>query len=53
MAHPNQILFTEAVSHIFMLWPALNLAVQNEWGGPESKEKRDWMKQVIIEEFGN
>ena len=24
------------------LWPALQVAVQNGWGGPESADKRDW-----------
>lgn len=52
MAHPNQILFTEGVSHIFTLWPAMTLALQNEWGGPESRAKREWMQEVLIEEFG-
>jgi pre-rRNA-processing protein TSR2 len=29
------------------LWPALALAVQNQWGGPLSTEKRDWFAGAI------
>lgn len=28
-------------------WPALTLAVQNSWGGPDSSEKRDWFAGAI------
>ena len=28
-------------------WPALTLAVQNLWGGPDSSEKRDWFAGAI------
>ncbi|KXL42125.1 hypothetical protein M433DRAFT_72229 [Acidomyces richmondensis BFW] len=31
------------------LWPALHLAVQNSWGGPESSEKRDWFAGAVSE----
>lgn len=30
-------------------WPALTLAVQNSWGGPDSAEKRDWFAGAISE----
>ncbi|KGO76165.1 Pre-rRNA-processing protein TSR2 [Penicillium italicum] len=28
-------------------WPALSLAVQSNWGGPNSSEKRDWLCGAI------
>lgn len=30
-------------------WPALSLAVQSNWGGPNSSEKRDWLCGAISE----
>jgi pre-rRNA-processing protein TSR2 len=28
-------------------WPALSLAIQNSWGGPESSQKRDWFAGAL------
>jgi len=36
-------LFNEAIASIFKSWSALQLAVQHETGGPQSKEKAEWM----------
>lgn len=33
------------------LWPALSLAVQNNWGGPDSADKRDWFAGQVVEQF--
>lgn len=30
-------------------WPALTLAVQSNWGGPKSDDKRDWLCGAISE----
>jgi pre-rRNA-processing protein TSR2 len=30
-------------------WPALSLAVQSNWGGPTSSDKRDWLCGAISE----
>ncbi|KAA8644247.1 hypothetical protein EYZ11_008060 [Aspergillus tanneri] len=30
-------------------WPAINLAVQSNWGGPTSADKRDWLCGAISE----
>ncbi|KAF2837574.1 hypothetical protein M501DRAFT_995533 [Patellaria atrata CBS 101060] len=30
-------------------WPALTLAVQNQWGGPDSADKRDWLAGALSE----
>ncbi|KAI9885599.1 MAG: hypothetical protein M1823_002608 [Watsoniomyces obsoletus] len=32
-------------------WPALSLAVQNKWGGPDSEGKREWLAGTISEMF--
>jgi len=31
------------------LWPALHLAIQNSWGGPETSDKRDWFAGAVSE----
>jgi pre-rRNA-processing protein TSR2 len=40
-----------AISLTLHLWPALTLAVQNEWGGPSSSDKRDWFAGAISDLF--
>ncbi len=32
-------------------WPALSLAVENQWGGSESEGKREWLAGVISDMF--
>jgi pre-rRNA-processing protein TSR2 len=32
-------------------WEALNVAVQNLWGGPDSADKRDWFAGAVSELF--
>jgi len=31
------------------LWPSLSLAVANNWGGPDSSDKREWFAQSTID----
>jgi pre-rRNA-processing protein TSR2 len=50
--HPNKVAFNEGVRLIFMNWTALKLAVEQDWGGVESVEKRDWMIELITDYFG-
>ena len=38
-----------AVALTLASWPALTLAVQNSWGGPNSAEKRDWFAGAASE----
>ncbi|OJJ50191.1 hypothetical protein ASPZODRAFT_139509 [Penicilliopsis zonata CBS 506.65] len=47
---------TSAISHLDLgitlalnNWPALTLAVQSQWGGPTSADKRDWLCGAISE----
>ena len=48
---PTIALFARGLLAIFDLWPALTIAVREEWGGPESADKRTWMASTIIDEF--
>jgi len=43
--------FELGVSLTLQAWPALTLAVQNQWGGPDSADKRDWFAGAICELF--
>jgi pre-rRNA-processing protein TSR2 len=40
---PQQLLFARALISTFALWPALRLAVAEEWGGPDSADKADFL----------
>lgn len=43
--------FELGVSMVIHMWPTLKTAVDNQWGGSNSEEKRDWMSGVIVGEF--
>jgi pre-rRNA-processing protein TSR2 len=43
--------FELALSLTLFTWPDLTLAVQNNWGGPNSAEKREWFAGAISELF--
>ncbi|KAG0363112.1 Pre-rRNA-processing protein TSR2-domain-containing protein [Gamsiella multidivaricata] len=49
--HPNQVAFKEGVQYLFHSWTALKLAVDGEWGGTDSMEKRDWFVDTIVDYF--
>ena len=46
-----QAKFTHAVALIIHSWNSLDIAVQNEWGGPDSADKRDWLGGVVVDMF--
>ncbi|KAI9765434.1 MAG: hypothetical protein M1840_007392 [Geoglossum simile] len=46
-----QAKFELGVAIALFHWPALTLAVQNEWGGSESASKREWFAGAIVEMF--
>jgi pre-rRNA-processing protein TSR2 len=50
-ATPDIALFARGTIALFTLWPALRLAVSEEWGGPDSKEKRTWMISEVVDYF--
>lgn len=43
--------FARGVIARLALWPALQIAVQNGWGGPDSTQKRTWIASVIVDAF--
>lgn len=45
--------FELGVSMAIHNWHTLTTAVDNNWGGPQSAEKRDWISGVVVEEFEN
>ncbi|KAI3392850.1 hypothetical protein diail_5056 [Diaporthe ilicicola] len=47
----RQSRFEQGVALSLNLWPALTLAVQNNWGGPDSADKRDWFAGQVVEQF--
>ncbi|CDO92252.1 unnamed protein product [Kluyveromyces dobzhanskii CBS 2104] len=49
----QQARFELGVSMLVYKWEALEVAVVNQWGGPESADKRDWVTSVIIDLFKN
>ncbi|KAJ4393207.1 rRNA accumulation- protein [Gnomoniopsis smithogilvyi] len=50
-AETRQSRFEQSVALSLALWPALTLAVQNNWGGPDSADKRDWFAGQVAEAF--
>ncbi|KAK4134898.1 hypothetical protein BT67DRAFT_449205 [Trichocladium antarcticum] len=46
-----QSAFEQGVALALNLWPALTLAVQNNWGGADSADKRDWFAGAVVELF--
>ncbi|KAM7216175.1 Pre-rRNA-processing protein TSR2 domain containing protein [Rhypophila decipiens] len=43
--------FEQAVAYALHLWQDLSLAVQENWGGPDSSDKRDWLAGAVVELF--
>jgi len=44
--------FIRGVSILFKTkWTALKLAVDMQWGGHDSEDKRDWLINVIVDYF--
>jgi pre-rRNA-processing protein TSR2 len=46
-----QAQFEQGVAYALHLWPDLTLAVQNNWGGPDSADKRDWFAGAVVDLF--
>ena len=53
MTEKIQSKFELSIALTLSTWPALTLAVQNLWGGPESSEKRDWFAGAISDLIAN
>ncbi|KAF2202927.1 pre-rRNA-processing protein-like protein TSR2 [Delitschia confertaspora ATCC 74209] len=52
-ASPAQIQekFELGIWHALFHWQDLTVAIQNQWGGPDSEDKRDWLAGAISEIF--
>jgi len=48
---PQLILFARGVIAILSAWPVLRLAVDQNWGGPESAAKRTYLASEIVDAF--
>ncbi|XP_078061377.1 pre-rRNA-processing protein TSR2 homolog [Mustelus asterias] len=46
-----RVLFTESVRGALETWPALQVAVENGFGGAQSQEKADWMVTAVAQYF--
>ena len=51
LTSPTILLFARGVLALLDLWPALTIAVFEQWGGPDSLAKKTWLASVIIDEF--
>lgn len=49
----QQANFELGVSMVIHKWDDLKTAVDNQWGGPDSAEKRDWISSVVVDLFTN
>ncbi|KAI1498766.1 Pre-rRNA-processing protein TSR2-domain-containing protein [Biscogniauxia marginata] len=47
----RQVQFEQGVAISLHLWLSLTIAVQNNWGGPSSADKRDWLAGAVAEMF--
>ncbi|KAI0759725.1 Pre-rRNA-processing protein TSR2-domain-containing protein [Trametes elegans] len=48
---PTSVLFARGVLARLAYWPALRIAVDHGWGGPESAAKRTWLASVLVDDF--
>ncbi|KAI0643583.1 Pre-rRNA-processing protein TSR2-domain-containing protein, partial [Trametes meyenii] len=48
---PTSVLFARGVIARLAYWPALRIAVDQAWGGPDSAQKRTWIASVIVDDF--
>ncbi|KAI8984898.1 Pre-rRNA-processing protein TSR2-domain-containing protein, partial [Trametes punicea] len=47
----TSVLFARGVIARLAYWPALRIAVDHAWGGPESADKRTWLASVLVDDF--
>lgn len=51
LTEQHQDKFDLGIWHALFNWNNLTVAVQNQWGGPDSSDKRDWLAGQISELF--
>lgn len=49
----QQARFELGCSMMVYKWDALDIAVENQWGGVDSAEKRDWITGIVVDLFKN
>ena len=49
--NPTLVLFARGVIARLELWPALCIAVEQGWGGPDSLAKRRWLASELVDAF--
>lgn len=49
--NPTLVLFARGVIARLELWPALRIAVEQGWGGPDSLAKRRWLASELVDAF--
>ena len=50
--HPDCVeAFTQGLGSVFRQWTALELAVHNQWGGPNSAEKANSLMDEVLHLF--
>ena len=49
--NPSLVLFARGVIARLEHWPALRIAVEQGWGGPDSRAKRRWLASVLVDAF--
>jgi pre-rRNA-processing protein TSR2 len=47
---PTILLFARGIIALLDLWPALTIAVREEWAGPDSADKKTWIASTLIDE---
>ncbi|KAI9448402.1 Pre-rRNA-processing protein TSR2-domain-containing protein [Lactarius indigo] len=49
--NPTLVLFARGVIARLEQWPALRIAVEQGWGGPESRAKQRWLASELVDAF--
>ncbi|KAF8630251.1 hypothetical protein AX15_003028 [Amanita polypyramis BW_CC] len=45
------VVFARGIIARLAVWPVLRVAVQENWGGPKSEDKRNWLVSEIVDAF--
>ncbi|KAF2438011.1 pre-rRNA-processing protein TSR2 [Karstenula rhodostoma CBS 690.94] len=53
LSEQAQANFDLGIWHTLFNWPTLTVAVQNQWGGPDSSDKRDWLAGAVSDLFAS
>lgn len=48
---PQTVLFARGVLARLAVWSTLRIAIQENWGGPDAKQKPTWIASTIVDSF--